>query len=245
MIELFRKIVIFLIFIYLTTIIFSQSKEVPSYKAYRTSVPIIIDGKIGDAAWAKACLIDNFVINSDGTPSPYKTEAKILYDDEFIYFAFRSFDDNIWSTKSRRDDHLWEEEVVEVFIRANPNESSYIEIEVNPLGAIFDAYMLDSIKGLPYDSWNMTDLKWAVDVQGTIDNKPGDTAWTCEFAFPMINAVTAPAIPPKAGDIWYINLYRAELKPEYALISWSPTYKDNFHMPGFFGKLIFSDTKVP
>jgi hypothetical protein len=86
----------------------------------------------------------------------------------------------------------------------------------------------------------MTDLQSAVKVEGTIDGEPGDTEWTCEIAFPLLYAVTAQNIPPAPGDIWYINLYRAELKPEFALISWSPTYRDDFHMPGFFGKLIFT-----
>jgi hypothetical protein len=221
-----------------------QSKIVPSYKVSRTTIPILIDGKLDDPSWAKAALINNFVINSDNSPTPYNTEGKILYDDKFIYFAFRCIDDNIWATKNKRDDHLWEEEVVEVFIQPNPTESSYIEIEVNPLGSLLDAYMLDSVKCLPYDSWNMVDIKWAVHVQGTVDGKPGDTAWTCEIAFPIVNAVTAINIPPKAEDIWRINLYRAELKPSYALISWSPTYRDDFHMPSFFGKLIFTDNKT-
>ncbi len=222
-----------------------QSGKIPIYMAYRTAAPIIIDGKLDDPAWSKADLIDGFVKNSDGSPSPYRTEAKILYDDRFVYFAFHFFDENIWSTKTKRDDHLWEEEVAEVFIQPNQNEPSYIEIEVNPLSAVFDAYMLDSAKSLPYDSWNMVDLKWAVHVQGTVDGEPGDTAWTCEIAFPIINAVTAPNIPPQAGDTWRINLYRTEAKPSYALISWSPTYKDDFHMPSFFGLLRFTGKTVP
>lgn len=245
MTELNRAIVTILFFTCLFHTTFMGQSSKLYYEAYRTKVPIIIDGKLEDISWAKAKLIDNFVINSNNLPSPFKTEAKILYDDKFIYFSFRSFDNNIWATKKNRDDHLWEEEVVEVFIKPNQDETSYIEIEVNPLGTLLDAYMIDSLKNLPYEEWNMKDLKVAVQVEGTIDGEPGDTAWNCEIAFPLVCAKTAPNIPPKAGDIWSINLYRAELKPEYALISWSPTYRDDFHMPGFFGKLIFTRNEVP
>ena len=223
-----------------------QTKRAPYYyNACRTTVPIVVDGKLDEPAWEKADLIDEFVLNSSNTPSPYRTEARVLYDDRFVYFGFRSEDENIWSTKTRRDDHLWEEEVVEVFIQPNEKEPSYIEIEVNPRGAVLDAYMLDSTTTLPYDSWNMVDLKWAVNVQGTVDGVPGDTAWTCEIAFPIINAVTAPNLPPKAGDVWRMNLYRTESKPQFALIAWSPTYKDDFHMPSFFGRLVFTDKRAP
>ena len=238
--------IILLIFFWcLLNTAFIQTHDIPSYNAHFVSTPIIIDGIIDEPSWDKAETIKEFVNNSDNTPSPYKTDAKILYNNEYLFFAFRVIDDNIWSTKTKRDDHLWEEEVVEVFIRPNLNEPSYIELELNPLGTIFDAYMLDSARFLPFDSWNITDIKWAVQVQGTIDGEPGDDSWTCEIAFPVINAVTAPAIPPAAGNVWYINLYRAELKPNYALISWSPTYRDDFHMPSFFGKLIFANNKVP
>jgi len=231
------------LFICYSGLIYSQHNAIPTYEVIKTKLPVNIDGVLNDEAWGEADLIDNFVLNTGNSPSPYLTEAKVLYDDEFLYFAFRCADDNIWSTKTKRDDHLWEEEVVEVFLQPNKNEKSYIELEVNPLGALLDSYMLDSVRNLPFDSWNITDIKWAVSVEGTIDGEPGDSEWCCEIAFPLLNAVTAVNIPPQNGDAWYMNLYRAELKPAYTLISWSPTFKDDFHMPGFFGKLIFSEMK--
>lgn len=231
---------IFILLSILMNTAFCQPGNIPSYNVCLAADSIIIDGKIDEPSWDNAGLIKDFMNNSDNTLSPYKTEAKILYNNEYLFFAFRVIDDNIWSTKTRRDDHLWEEEVVEVFLRPNLNEPSYIELELNPLGAIFDAYMLDSATFLPFDSWNITNLMWAVQVQGTVDGQPGDDEWTCEIAFPLVNAVTAPSIPPKTGDTWYVNLYRAELKPEFALISWSPTYRDDFHIPGFFGKITFT-----
>jgi hypothetical protein len=245
MMTLIQKIAIILFFAGLLHIAIMCQTTTSFYEAYKTKIPIIIDGNLNDSAWAKATPINNFVINSNNLPSPYNTEAKILYDDKFIYFSFRCIDKNIWASKTNRDDHLWEEEVVEVFIKPNPDSTGYIEIEVNPLGTLLDAYMIDSSKNLPYKEWNIKDLKAAVHIEGTIDGEPNDTAWNCEIAFPLVCAKTAPNIPPKTGDIWFINLYRAELKPEYALISWSPTYRNDFHMPGFFGRLIFSKNEVP
>ena len=59
-------------------------------------------------------------MNLDGAPGSYETEARALYDDTFLYFSFRCRDDNIWATFKTRDQHLWEEEVVEVFLQADP-----------------------------------------------------------------------------------------------------------------------------
>src|SRR5438128_1941747 len=100
-----------------------QSRPLPVYEVSRTLSPVVIDGELDDAAWAKAAVV-NLVLNSDGSPAPAKTEGRILYDDKYLYFSFRSADDNIWATMKRRDEHLWEEEVVEVFLQPDPQEKS-------------------------------------------------------------------------------------------------------------------------
>jgi hypothetical protein len=221
-----------------------QSRQLPVYEVSRTTQTIKVDGKLDEAAWARAP-VANLVLNNDGSPSPAKTEARVLYDDKFLYFSFRSVDDNIWATHKRRDEHLWEEEVVEVFLQADPQQTSYIELEVNPLGAMLDIYLLDVRKPLRYESWNSEKLKWAVQVDGTVDGKGGDREWTCEIAFPLEDAVTAPHLPPRAGDRWRMNLYRVESKPTSALIAWSPTFKDDFHLPSMFGELVFTNRSAP
>jgi len=216
-----------------------QASRLPVYEVRRTTVPIKVDGKLNDAAWAEAPTVGDFVNNMDGSQSKYKTEARLLYDDNFLYIAFRAVDDNIWSTMKRRDQHLWEEEVVEVFLQADPLQGSYIELEVNPLGTMLDLYMLAARKPLHYESWNSEKLRWGVQVFGTVDGKGGDKEWTCEIALPMEDIVTASHRPPKAGDRWRMNLYRGEHFPEAADLAWSPTLQADFHFPKRFGELVF------
>lgn len=208
----------------------------PVYQVSRTSQPIQVDGKLAEAAWINAPNVGPFVNNADGSPSTIKTEAKILYDDKFIYFAFRSADEKISATMTKRDAHLWEEEVVEVFIQADSKQSSYIELEVNPLGTMLDIFLLDIRKPLPYESWNSAKLKWAVQVAGK--------QWTCEIALPLEDVVPAPQTPPQPGDRWRLNLYRVEKLPVRASLAWSPTLKNDFHLPSMFGEIVFSDRSV-
>jgi hypothetical protein len=184
------------------------------------------------------------VNNRDGSPSPLVTEARILYDDKFIYIASRFVDENIWSTFKKRDEHLWTEEVVEVFIQPDPARRNYIELEVNPLGTMIDIYLLDIRKPLHYESWNSEKLQWAVHVDGTVDGEPGDKEWTCEMAMPLEDIVTAPNTPPKPGDRWRLNMYRVEKRPASAGLAWAPTVKD-FHRPDLFGEVVFTDRQVP
>lgn len=216
----------------------------PVYEAARAGVPVKVDGKLDDPAWAGARSTGKFVNNSDGSAPSSETEARILYDDKYLYFAFRSADENIWATLARRDARLWEEEVVEVFLQADPSHPSYIELEVNPLGTMLDIYLLDVRKPLRYESWNSEKLRWAVSVEGTVDGKGGDTGWTCEIALPLEDVVTARRLPPRPGDRWRLNLYRVEARPAPALLAWSPTRKDDFHLPAMFGWLVFTDRRA-
>ena len=217
----------------------AQLPRLPVYEVARAGVAIKVDGNLNESAWTKASAIREFVNNSDGSQSSYKTEARVLYDDNFLYFAFRCADDNIWSTMKRRDEHLWDEEVVEVFLQADPGQPSYIELEVNPLGTMLDIYLLAARKPLHYESWNSEKLRWAVQVVGTVDGKAGDHEWTCEIALPMEDIVTAPHLPPRTGDRWRMNLYRAEHLPKTSGLAWSPTLQDDFHVPKRFGEIVF------
>src|SRR5262249_44689310 len=182
--------------------------------------PIKVDGKLDDPAWSKTPVVGDFVNNVDGSMSQVKTEARILYDDNFLYFSFRCFDKNIWATFKRRDQHLWLEEVVEFFVQADAHQPGYIEVEVNPLGTLLDLYMLDVRKPLHYESWNSEKIQWAVQVIGSVDGNGGDKEWTCEIALPMEDVVTAPHLPPQPGDRWRLNLYRVEQRPVISESSW-------------------------
>ena len=217
---------------------------VPVYEVLRASRPIQVDGILDDPAWAGAPLLGPFRNNRDGSASPLQTEAWILYDDSYLYCASRFVDADIWATKKKRDEHLWIEEVVEVFLRADRNSSPYIELEVNPLGTLIDIYLLDIRKPLHYESWNSEKIQWAVRVDGTVDGQPGDKEWTCEIALPMEDIVPAPRIPPQPGDRWLFNMYRVERKPVPAGLAWSPTGSD-FHRPQRFGEIVFTDRRIP
>jgi hypothetical protein len=140
----------------------------------------------------------------------------------------------------RRDEHLWHEEVVEVFLQADTRVPNYIELEVNPLGTLLDIYLLDRRKNLPYESWNSAGLRWAVRVDGSVDGRPGDRGWSCEIALPLEDVATAPHLPPRPGDRWRMNLYRVESRPEALGLAWSPTMEGDFHVPSMFGEITFS-----
>jgi hypothetical protein len=222
-----------------------RAQVLPTYAVARVTAPIKIDGQLTERAWQDTSSVGAFVNNRDGSPSEIQTEAKVLYDVTYLYFAFRAVDKNIWATMKLRDEHLWLEEVVEVFLQANAKIPNYIELEVNPLGTMLDIYLLDTRKPLHYKSWNSEKLRWAVHVDGRVDGREGDREWTCEIALPLEDVVTAPQVPPKPGDRWRMNLYRVEQKPVVAELAWSPTLQNDFHVLPSMGEIVFTDHVVP
>jgi hypothetical protein len=238
-----HRFLLIVLLLALFLVAFSAAVERPTYTVHRTEVPVTVDGRVDDAAWQKAELIDGFADNTSGKVHPSVTKAWVLYDDTFLYFGFHCEDGNVWATYRNRDEHLWTEEVFEVFLQADPEQPSYIELEVNPLNTMLDIYLLDIRKPLKYESWNSADLKWAVNVDGTVDGEPGDRGWSCEIALPLDDVATAPNIPPKVGDTWRMNLYRVEKKPVPLGLAWAPTLKRDFHVPEMFGDIVFGKAR--
>jgi Domain of unknown function (DUF5916)/Carbohydrate family 9 binding domain-like len=78
------------LFIHLSA--FSQEKEV---EAFKTDLPVIIDGSLEDVAWKSAPIANHFIQNfpNVGAPATQATEVRILYDNSAIYIAAHLYDD--------------------------------------------------------------------------------------------------------------------------------------------------------
>jgi hypothetical protein len=214
--------------------------DISRYVVSKTLGPITIDGVLDEPSWKAAPSTGPFGLN-DGSGLPQnRVEAKILWDDEHLYFAFDCGDSDLFATMRQRDQHLWEEEVVEMFIDPDGDGKNYLELQVNPLSTFLDIFILTPVVPIPYESYTVA-AKWAVKVNGSVNNSSDkDKGWSTEIRLPLKEAVTAPHLPPKQGDKWRLGLYRIEQRPVRQLIAWSPTLKPSFHTPSRFGEITFS-----
>lgn len=168
------------------------------------------------------------------------TSVAAWYDDEAVSFLFSCTDDHIHATYHRRDEPLYEQDVVEVFL-APETLTRYYELEVSPNGTLFDA-VIDSPDG---DRATMR----------------ADRSWTCEGFVAAIRRITESSgtmsvdtllrVPfaslgrpvPADGEMWRANFFRidrhAEHGDEYS--AWQPTMREpaDFHVPAAFGSLRF------
>lgn len=214
----------------------------PVYTCYRALIPLEIDGHLDDRAWEAAPWVPLVRAGTGGQPRQ-TTRACLLWDDDYLYVAFRCADDDIWGTTTERDQPIYDQEVVEVFLDADCDGRGYVEIEVSPLNAVLDLYMLlrdDVQRGLW--GWDSEGLLTAVQVCGDATRRgTPDREWTVEMAIPFSDFFTAPHRPPLPGDEWLFNLYRIDRSPvgdDYS--AWSPPLRLNYHTPACFGRLVYS-----
>jgi hypothetical protein len=171
----------------------------------------------------------------DGAPPRLATEVALWRDRECLNVLFRGDDDEVIASYFEHDAPLYEEDVVEIFV-APQAPIRYAEIEVNPLGTVFDA-MITSPDG----------------VRATMQT---DRSWTCEGLFRAtrrtphhfatiirIPFASLGVAPPNSGDRWQGNLFRVDRHPthgdEYS--AWRPTMRTpaDFHVAAAFGEWVF------
>lgn len=243
----------------------AAAQDLPEYTCRRTATAPVIDGGGDDAAWAAAeavRLVDVRILA--GREHPHATEVRLTWDAEALYVLFTASDPDVWSTLSERDDPLYNEEVVELFLDPDGDGLNYAEIEINPLNTVFDLLVTKALggggQGRP--EWSPEGLRSAVRVNGTL-NAPGDAdeGWVTEIALPwaalrsdLIDVPGDRPLPPDPGDRWRANLYRYERPRTAAGVAsgdieysaWSPVGRVDFHVPERFGVVAFvgGDTAV-
>lgn len=101
--------------------------ERPVYNPLKSSSKIIIDGDLSEIDWINAQIATDFTDRGiyQGLPSPYKTEAKITYDDKNLYVAFIAYVDreNLTYTITNRDEVEGNDDRVYIAIDTFDDES--------------------------------------------------------------------------------------------------------------------------
>jgi hypothetical protein len=217
----------------------SPTETIPEYHAKRASKPPVIDGLLDDEVWKLATPVE-LVRSLDGGKPSLRTLARLAYDDQNLYLSFDCEDPDVWGTLLQRDDPIYNEEVVEVFIDADADGKTYNEIEVSPNNTVFDAYFPTRRQGMD-TGWD-SGMTSAVKVRGTLnDPSDRDDGWSVEMQIPIARLAKVPHLPPRRGDRWRFNLYRLEHIGRRAVegYAFSPPLVGDFHHLPRFGWLVF------
>lgn len=197
----------------------------PAVDIFRGSEEIRIDGMLNDPPWRTAPVL-RLVDNATGKRPGQWTRARLVWSDTWLYAAFDCQDRSPEATLTQRDDNLWREDAVEIFLDPAGDGREYLEIEVNPIGALYDGWVHYS-PNIDFDKSKSFDLKH-IRVAAHIDSGKG---WTCEMAIPL------DELPVRITRSPRINLTRIDrMDGKHVYQAWSPTYRW-FHVPERFGRV--------
>ena len=186
----------------------------PKKKTYFTTrilgTPPSIDGLLDDEAWSSVDWGGEFIQLRpyEGKPPTQQTAFKILYDDKFLYVAFRCYDDDpeaIVKRMSRRDG--FEGDWVEINIDSYLDKRSAFSFTTSVSGVKGDEFI--SNNGNNWDSswdpiWN---TKTNVDEKG----------WTAETRIPLSQI----RYGDKEEHTWGIQFTRMDFR-ENSRSTWQP-----------------------
>lgn len=216
----------------------------PTAKAVKVSAPVQLDGRLEEEFYQRAprIYLKNSMTKEVIADPKYTTYAQVGYSDTHLHLAFTSHDPNIHTKYTKRDEHLWEEEVIEVFIDTDESPTNYVELNVSPRNVIYDSYIDNSDKFTAEATkvFNLAGVQTAVQVKGTLNDAQPDQWWTTEISIPFKDLVKDfnPARLPQMQ--WKINFYRLndDAGSDLKYMAWSPT-QGSYHQPAKFGTLIF------
>ena len=149
----------------------------PVATAERTDEDIDINGRLDEAAWSRATPVTEFtqVDPFEGQPVSQRTEVRILYDSDAIYFGVRAWDDGPTTTRlGRRDMPLQDSDWIGIVIDSYHDHQTGYSFDVNPGGVKRDA-----VKSMRPGGGERDDLSWdgVWDVETSVD----DQGWIAEL----------------------------------------------------------------
>nr|WP_314864547.1 DUF5916 domain-containing protein [uncultured Flavobacterium sp.] len=197
-----------LVLIFVCCFGYSQKK---SLTTQFTTEKIIIDGKFDEGAWLKADVAKDFVMwmpdNGKAEPKETRTEVRVTYDNEAVYFAATMYDNEpnkILKELSQRDNSGTADRVG-VFINGYNDGQQEFSFILSAAGVQEDFLFTESSG--EDSSWNAI---WEGKTQIT------DFGWTAEIKIPY----AALRFSSEKKQTWGINFIR-DFKRARAFYSWN------------------------
>jgi hypothetical protein len=186
--------------------------------------------------WGGVPALPPFILADGSGPAEQQTRARVCHDSEALYVRFDCDDRDIWGTYTQRNDPIYDEEVVEVFLASGEEDPvRYFEFEISPNGVLFDARIYNPTSRraeLEWDeTWDCPGVRW----QAARDDAANH--WWASIVIPWTSIAPPGQVPP----VCRANFYRIErprdAEPEYSCWSSTMTQPADFHKPAYFGVL--------
>jgi hypothetical protein len=171
----------------------------------------IIDGKLDDPAWKDAFVMTGvYVYDEKERREAPATTWRILWDREYLYFAFECADEDIEARPMRKDGPVYEDDCVEIYLLPDFSSGLYWEIVISPTGNLFDSLQSKRFNGYGCVSdtdKNLQGIKIGHTVNGTVNNSSDkDTGYVVEVAVPFceLPSYTGGKLPAVGQTLYFM-----------------------------------------
>lgn len=226
----------------------SKPSEDKKYKVSKLKGALTINADWDKAQWKniETIKIENYM----GTIPPFKptVEAKMMYDNDNVYVIFRVKDRYVRSLVQEYNGNVSGDSCVEFFFAPDSNlPLSYFNLEINAGGTPLIFYIKHPYPATPYVKLEATEIE-EIEIAHSLPSKvdPEITepvTWTIEYRIPLsMLAKFSNVSRPAPGVIWKANFYKTGSRtsnPNYITWNFVDNPRPNFHLPQFFGTLIF------
>jgi hypothetical protein len=206
-----------------------------SVRAVRVTAPPRIDGFLDDEVWKLAEPASDFIQRDpeEGKPASERSEVRILYDDEALYFSCMFYDaepGNIVARLTRRDNEI-ESDEASIRIDSYHDHQTGYEFTFNAAGVKIDK--------LQYDDADREDDSW--DPVWYLQTRITDQGWCAEIKIPFRILRYRTGLPDTAENTWGLNLLRyISRKQEQERWAFTPKSQSGFisrygHLTGLRG----------
>jgi Carbohydrate family 9 binding domain-like len=215
----------------------------PNYSVNTVKEKFTIDGKLSEKAWQRAASIQLLFPWDVQTGAKQRTIVKLLRDQTYLYVAYECEDADLTAQFLNRDDPVYKDDCVEIFIKPSEKTDSYIGLEMNARGVLFDYFY--PFPGKNEHGFNLDGVLLKTTLHGTLNQSDDkDQGWSLELAIPWQSlSKLAERMPPIAGEEWRVQINRWDgTEPNRRLSMWchSGMKRPSPHNPERFGLLKFS-----
>lgn len=180
-------------------------------------------------------------LNWNEYPYQPKVSFRIAHDGTSIFINFRVKEKSIRARYSKDNSMVWNDSCVEFFLLP-AGKKEYYNVESNCIGTLFFGIGEDGNYREPaLAEFSNQIQRWSSQGNQPFEERIGDVEWELSLIIP-ISVFFKGDIKNLSGQIMKGNFYKCGdelISPHF--LSWNPinTEKPNFHLPEFFGTLLF------
>src|SRR3989441_881600 len=126
--------------------IYSGRERQLNVRIPRFDADVVIDGDLGDSAWAHAALLTGFsqYAPNDGVPAADSTQVLVWYSPNAIYFGIRAYESHGRPTMTLANrDQIFGDDNVQILLGTFHDAKQVLMFAVNPLGVQGDGSLIE------------------------------------------------------------------------------------------------------